>query len=76
MEGIRLSGWIVVHDYCATRVLAGTDPEAVSNRRGGNPEADGTYGFDSRSRAWCDQRLVALGYVVPDAVDAWRQRWT
>lgn len=29
----RLSSWIVVDEYCATRVLEGTDPSKVENRR-------------------------------------------
>jgi hypothetical protein len=28
----RLSDWIVVDEYCATRVIEGTDPDVVANR--------------------------------------------
>jgi hypothetical protein len=32
-EGItRLSAWITIHDYCATRVIEGTDPNQIENR--------------------------------------------
>lgn len=31
---------------------------------GGDPEADKTYGFDPESRAWCDEQLITLGYVL------------
>jgi hypothetical protein len=30
----------------------------------GNAEREQTYGFDPESRAWCDEQLVALGYVL------------
>jgi hypothetical protein len=33
LAGVELSPWIVVSDYCATRVVAGTDPLVVANRR-------------------------------------------
>jgi len=33
VAGIELSPWIVVEDFCATRVVAGTDPNVVANRR-------------------------------------------
>lgn len=33
---------------------------------GGNARLDKTYGFDPESRKWCDQELLALGYVLPD----------
>lgn len=29
---MKLSPWIIVHEYCATRVLFGTDPNDVKNR--------------------------------------------
>lgn len=32
---------------------------------GGDPQLDRTYGYDPRSRAWCDQELIRLGYVIP-----------
>ncbi len=35
---------------------------------GPDPEANGYYGFDMDSRAWCDAELLALGYDVPDPV--------
>lgn len=85
-DGVLLSPWIVVDGHCATRVLKGTDPEAIANRRafiektprilvdgtwvegpkgsgGGDPQRDGTYGFDSHSRAWCDFQLQLQGYT-------------
>jgi hypothetical protein len=32
MKGIKLSPWIVVDDYCATRVVEGTDSNIVATR--------------------------------------------
>lgn len=32
-KGVRLSPWIVVEEFCATRVLEGTDPNDFQNRR-------------------------------------------
>ena len=32
LQGIRLSPWITVHDFCATRVIEGTDPADIGNR--------------------------------------------
>ena len=31
---------------------------------GGDPEKDETYGFCPASRAWCDARLLELGYQL------------
>lgn len=33
LKGVELSPWIVVDGHCATRVVLGTDPNEVSNRR-------------------------------------------
>jgi len=30
----------------------------------GNPSEEGTYGFDSRCREWCDRELESLGYEL------------
>ena len=30
---MKLSKWIVIDGFCVTRVLQGTDPEAIENRR-------------------------------------------
>lgn len=35
---------------------------------GTDAEANGYYGFDMDSRAWCDAELLAMGYDVPDPV--------
>ena len=32
LSGKRLSPWLVVDEYCATRVIEGTDPSIVGNR--------------------------------------------
>ncbi len=32
LQGLRLSPWITVHDFCATRVIEGTDPADIGNR--------------------------------------------
>ena len=32
MKGTKLSGWIVIDGYCATRVVEGTDSDIVANR--------------------------------------------
>lgn len=31
---------------------------------GGEPSEDLTYGFDPRSRAWCDEQLTARGFIL------------
>ncbi len=31
---------------------------------GGNPPVALTYGFDPKSRAWCDEQLKAMGYIL------------
>lgn len=95
---VKLSDWIVIDGYCATRIIEGTDENLVENRMafiektpsvrlspfkedddfenweqgdkgsGGaytdNHEKLGQYGFDTESRAWCDNRLKELGYEL------------
>jgi len=97
-HGIRVSPWIVVDDYCAMRVIEGTDGDQLRNRvafieksprvrihqTAGEPNAqgdwlygpkgsgghdghipeNGLYGFDQRSRDWCDSMLMLLGYQL------------
>jgi hypothetical protein len=50
------------------RVLAGDTWEYGPKGSGGfseDPERDQLYGFDPKSRAWADQRLLELGVVLP-----------
>ncbi len=98
MKEIKLSPWIVVDGYCATRIIEGTDFEKIENRvafiektprvrvsefttqddwknwsqgpkgSGGASDEDhealGQYGFDSKSREWCDSELIKMGYIL------------
>lgn len=88
---MRLSDWIVIDRYCATRVIKGTDPNNINNRvafieksarvcvdkendewkygykgkgGSGDHEKQEQYGFDKRSREWCDKELIKLGYEL------------
>lgn len=99
----RLSGWIVVYDFCAMRIIEGSDPNDIANRvafiektprirvnpfttdgdhknwrsglkgigcSAGEEKASGAYGYDIRSRIWCDMELIKLGYHILDT-DPW-----
>ena len=34
----------------------------------GDAQAQGIYGFDARSRQWCERQLKRMGYVMPRRV--------
>jgi hypothetical protein len=38
--------------------------EGPKGSGGGDPAEDLTYGYDPRSRAWCDEQLLARGYTL------------
>ncbi len=89
---IVLSPWLSLDNYSAMRVLIGTDPTIIANRRafiektpqifdgkdwiqgpkgsGGAPPFDRNeeYGFYPPSRQWCDEKLIAMGYVLTEEV--------
>lgn len=94
---MKLSPWIIVDGYCATRVIAGSNPSKIENRiafieksprvrlaafseerdqdnwlygskgsggENGNNPVNQLYGFYPPSRAWCDEKLLELGYIL------------
>ncbi len=87
---IVLSTWLSLDNYSAMRVLIGTDPTVIANRRafiektpqifdskewvqgpkgsGGDPPFDRNeeYGFYPPSRQWCNEKLIAMGYVLTE----------
>lgn len=38
--------------------------EGPKGSGGGEPSKDLTYGFDPCSRAWCDEQLIARGFIL------------